>query len=425
MDNMDYLLKDIPVPEVVKVNQELCAEHITDIHGEILKKLEKSAGYQKLKSGQTVAVTAGSRGICSIDTITKIIIDQLKQKSTCPFIVPAMGSHGGATAPGQRKVLETLGITEETMGAEIRASMDVVQLGNIADGRPVFLDQHADGADGIVLINRVKAHTSFRGPYESGLMKMMAIGLGKQQGAQAYHKTGFSTMPGIIEAAGKAVLAKKNILFGVAIVENGYGQIAAIEILESDEIIEKEKQLLMTANSYLPKLFMQQLDVLIVKEIGKNISGTGMDSNVTGRFNNEFFTGDIKVSKLAILDLADKSKGNANGVGLADFITEKMYKKIDLAQTYPNALTATTVVSVKIPMTLKNDRQVIQAAIKTANIMDEKNVRLAIIESTKNMKTFYISTNLLDEAASASVKKIGQPIPVPFDDKGDLQLDFH
>ncbi len=425
MSFIDDTLKDVPLPKIVKIEQYFDSAYIKNIYEYIENNLVHLAGYKNIQKGQSIAVTGGSRGINSIDIITKAVCDMVKKRGAYPFIVPAMGSHGGATAEGQIEVLKTLGITEETMGVPIKSSMEVVKIGEIMNGRPVYLDKYANEADGIILINRIKAHTSFRGIYESGLMKMLAIGLGKQLGAAHYHQTGFKYFPEVIEKVGPEVLKKKNICFGVGIIDNSYGKISEIALLNSDEIVEKEKDLLVKANSLMPRLFFDQADVLIVKESGKNISGTGMDSNIIGRFNNKHYTGNIELTKIAVLDLSEKSHGNFNGMGLADFTTKRVYEKMDFETTYPNALTATTVLTVKIPMILPTDEMAIKAAIKTCNILDLKKCRFAIIENTKNMKTVYVSENMIEEAKKKNVEILSEAIEIPFSKDRSMTLDFN
>lgn len=427
MSFIEDTLNEIKLPKIVKIEQHFNSTYMTttEITDYIENNILDLSGYKEIQKGQSIAVTAGSRGISSIDVITKVVCDMVKKKGANPFIVPAMGSHGGATAEGQIDILKTLGITEETMGVPIKSTMEVVKIGEAMNGRPVYLDKYADEADGIIIINRIKAHTSFRGTYESGLMKMMAIGLGKQIGAEHYHQTGFKYFPEIIEKVGPVVLEKKNVCFGVAIIDNSYGKTFGIELLNSDQIVAQEKELLKKANRLMPRFFFDQADVLIVKEMGKNISGTGMDSNIIGRFNNEHYTGDIKLTKLAVLDLSEPSHGNFNGLGLADFTTKRLYDKLDLAMTYPNALTATTVLTVKIPMILPNDEMAMKAAIKTSNILDFDTCRFAIVENTKNMKTVYISESLIEEALERHMEIVGEPMEIPLDENGNLVLDFN
>ena len=427
MDFIEKTLKSIPLPKVIKIHQYFGVSHIEDeqISEDIRKNVLNLSGYRNIKAGQRIAVTGGSRGIHCIQVIIKTVCDMIKEKGASPFIVPAMGSHGGATQEGQLHMLALLGITEETMGVPIKSSMETVQIGSFDDNRPIYMDKFAHEADGIVLINRIKAHTSFKGEYESGLMKMMAIGLGKQQGAQNYHQTGFENFSHIIESVGKKVIELENIVFGLGIIENGYSQISKIACMNACDIPGQEKALLRESYEHLARPFFRDVDVMICKEIGKNISGTGCDSNISGRFNNEYFAGDIHVTRLGILELSPNSYGNANGMGLGDFITKKIFKQMDLEQMYANALTTTAVSTVKIPMILPDDSSVFKAAVKTSCIGDFKKVRICIIENSKNMATIYISENMVEEAQAASCEICGNAIEIPFDADGNLLLDFN
>lgn len=423
MDFIEEILKPVAVPKVIRIRQMLEETEIADVENEIVNRLKNCEGFASIGRGQRIAITAGSRAIHGIDIILSTVAAEIRKRGASPFIVPAMGSHGGATANGQTELLSSLGITETSVGAPICSSMEVDLIGHIADGRPVYMDRYANNADGIVVVNRIKPHTSFRGPFESGLMKMMAIGLGKQTGAQMYHSAGFGMMAASVEAVGREVLRLKNIVCGVGIVENGHGKTAMIEVLNAGDIAKREKELLTIAAEYMPRLFFKDADVLIVKNIGKDISGTGMDSNVTGRFNSEHVHGDVHIGRIAILNLTDKSKGNANGVGLGDFITEKLFSKIELNQTYPNSLTSTSPATVKIPMILKNDEMAIKAAVKTCNVEEPEAVRLAVIESTKNMTDYYVTENLLAEAGHR-VERVGKAENIAFDDDGNMLLGF-
>ncbi len=424
MGFIESILEPVPIPKVVKVEQRFHEDYIEDIEGCVREQLINSRGYRNIKPGQSIAITGGSRGVHKIAEITKAVCDLVKERGAHPFIFPAMGSHGGATAEGQIHVLEMNGISEATMGVPIKSSMEVIEVGRISDGRPVFMDRYAYEADGIILINRIKAHTSFKGPYESGLMKMMAIGLGKQHGAQNYHKTGFGQMPRIVQEVGTEVLRLNKVIFGVGTIENGYNKVARIACLDPEEILEKEKELLQLANEYLPKNFWKQADVLIVCSMGKDISGTGLDPNVTGRFNTDFFKNDISVSKIGILSLTDKSDGNAAGVGFGDVITQRLYDKINFQNMYPNVLTSTVIKTANIPMVLPSDKQVFQAAIKTANVLHDEKLRLSILKNTKDLEHIYISENMVDEAIAKGVKILSKPMAIPFDEKGNLLLNF-
>lgn len=427
MGFIENTLKLVPLPKIVKIHQHFDATHIDDEHiaDYVRDNLSNLSGYRDIKEGQSIAITGGSRGIHGINVITKTVCDMVKEKGAKPFIVPAMGSHGGATQEGQTHMLEAIGITEETMGVPIKSSMEVVQIGSFDNNRPIYMDKFAHDADGIVLINRIKAHTSFKGEYESGLMKMMAIGLGKQKGAQNYHQTGFKNFSHIVEVVGKKVLEIENIVFGLGIIENGYSEIRKISCMNCCDIPQQEAVLLKESYAHLARPFFRDVDVMICKEIGKNISGTGCDSNISGRFNNEYFHGDIHVTRLGILEVSPKSNGNANGVGLGDFITKRLFKQTDLEQMYPNALTSTAVITVKIPMILPDDCSVFKAAIKTSCIKDFNQARVGIIENSKNMATIYISENMIAEAKAAGCEICGGVMKIPFDENGNLQLDFH
>lgn len=426
MGFFEETLAPIPFPRIVKVKQTFPTDYIEDVEGYIAAQMNNVKGYRDIKPGMSIAITAGSRGISSMQPTIRQIVRSLKEKGAKPFVIPAMGSHGGATAEGQIEVLANLGITEETVGAPIRSTMDVVLIGTALNGRPVYIDRYAHEADGIVVVNRIKAHTSFRGKYESGLMKMMAIGLGKQKGAQHYHQTGMNIFDQIVESVGLEVIKNANVVFGVGIVDNSFAQPVEIEVIDSRDIPEREAALLLKANDLLAKMFCNQLDVLAIKSVGKNFSGTGMDTNVTGRYYNErIISKDMQATRVALLDLTDESHGNATGMGLADVITKRLFDKVILEQTYPNALTSTATSAVKIPMIMKNDKMTIAACIKTCMILDHAQARLAIIENTKNMKYFYISENMIEEAKSKShVEIIGDPFEIPFSEDGTLVLDF-
>lgn len=423
---LNPILSNVPLPRIVRVEQSFDAARIEQdqIEDLVYRQLLQNRSIQSVREGQRIAITCGSRGISGYLEMTRAAVRAVKEVGGIPFLVPAMGSHGGSTAEGQKAMIEALGVTEERVGAPICSSMEVDYLGESDNGRPVYLDRYANQADGIILINRVKCHTSFRGDYESGLMKMMAIGLGKREGAQHYHQTGFSTMSEVVESVGKTVLEKAKIVCGIAMVENSFGKAVHIETLNPEEIPTREKELLKLANKYLPKMFCDQLDVCCIQKIGKDISGTGMDTNVVGRFPDHPEVGpDIR--RIAVLDLTDISHGNANGVGRADVISRRLFDKAELSQFYPNAITSTAMESARIPFVAPTDKDAILACIKTSNILDFSRVRMAIIESTKNMSTFYISESMIQEAESKNIRIIGEPFDIPFDESGNLQLLFH
>ena len=277
--------------------------------------------------------------------ITRAIVDFVKSCGGQPFVFPAMGSHGGATAEGQREILRGYGVTEETMDCPIRATMEVVQVGETEEGMPVFVDRYAYEADGIILCGRVKAHPAFRGPYESGILKMSVIGLGKQHGAEHVHQDGFSDLGRLLPMIARVVFDKTNVLGAVAVAENAFDQTCIVEGLLKEEIFEKEPDILRRSKERLGRIFFDDIDVLVVDRLGKDISGDGMDPNITGRFAVPYMESEKKVQHIAVLDLTEETHGNCNGLGLADVTTRRLVEKIDVDCTYPNVVTSTVPVS--------------------------------------------------------------------------------
>ncbi len=416
------LLQRIPIPRVVQTRQAFERPIIADVEGVFRDRLQRSRVLDSVRPGMSIAVGVGSRGISNQPVIVRILIDHLKAQGAHPFIFPAMGSHGGATAEGQQGLLFRMGISEQTMGAPVRATMDVVDLGTAENGLVAWFDAYAAAADGIVLVNRVKPHVSFRGRYESGLMKMIAIGLGKQKGAEACHQLGMERMLGNIEAIGRTALSTGKILFGIALIENAYHETCRIEVIPTDRIEEEEVALQAEAKRLEPRILFDRLDVLIIDEIGKNISGTGFDNNVVGRYHlPHMASAGPFITRIAALDITEASHGNGNGLGIVDFTTERAYRKFSFEETYPNSLTSTVPASVKIPMVLKNDRLAIQAAIKTCNIADFRQVRLGRIKNTLEVHQLEISENLLVEArANPKMEILSEPFELGFNSEGNL-----
>lgn len=416
------LVEHVPIPRMVKIRQKFDDTKLEDPIAELRSRLQADGAMPGIEAGQRVAVAVGSRGISRIDELTKTVIDELKKKGALPFIVPCMGSHGGATAEGQAEVLAHLGIDEARMGCPVRSSMEVVELDRLPNGLPVYCDKiAATEADAIVVINRIKPHTAFRGPIESGLYKMIAIGLGKQKGAEACHQLGFKYMAENVPAMARVMISKLPIRFGVAVVENAYDQICRVEVLGTDIMEEREKELLVEAKSRLPKILFPSFDVLVVDYIGKNISGDGMDPNITGRYPTPYAHGGPEVNKIVVLDLTKESKGNANGVGTADFTTARLAGKTDWPATYANGLTSTVCAPTKQATTLANDRDAIKAAIKTCNILDYTKVKLVRIRDTLHLGTIEISESLLEEARNhPDIEIISDPYEWEFDAEGYL-----
>lgn len=421
MNAIENLLKDTPLPPVVRVRQRFDDTQLDDPVETLREKILANEGYQSVQPGSRVAVAVGSRGILHIRDFTLALVGLLKEKGARPFIFPAMGSHGGATAKGQAAILAELGITEKSMGVPILSSMETVRVGTTETGLPVVMDRFAAEADGIVFLNRIKPHTSFRGPYESGLMKMITIGIGKQAGAGLCHELGFGRMAENIPAIAEVALREKNFLFACGVVENAYHETCIIEVLNKDEIAGREPALLTRARELAPRLYFDQLDVCVMDEIGKNISGTGFDTAVVGRYHTPYASGGPRISKLGILDLTEESHGNANGIGMADFTTRRLYEKFRPEQSYPNVLTSTVPASVKIPMVLENDRLLFRAAVRTCNILDKSKVRLVRFRNTLELGTLEASVSLLPEIErSENLEVCSEPYELAFDREGNL-----
>lgn len=415
------ILEKIPLPRVVPVSQIFDRPRVDDMEAEIVRRLRESGCLAKVKKGQSIAVTAGSRGITGLPLAIRTVVRAVRQAGGEPFIVPAMGSHGGATAEGQVALLMGLGIDENTVEAPMKSSMETVIVGISSNGIPAHMDKFAAEADGIIAINRIKPHTSFRGAIESGVVKMLAIGLGKQQGAEICHNLGFGHMAANVPAIAEAILKSRNILCGVGIVENAFHETAMVEVLRPEEMIAREKVLLREAFRLAPKIFFDSLDVLILDEIGKDISGTGFDCNVVGRYHNPHAHGGPEISRVVTLDITDKSKGNGNGIGMTDFTTRRAFDKFVPEQTYPNSLTSTIPLSVKMPMVLANDRQAIQAAVKTCNLEDVSEVRLVRIRNTNEIRSIYVSEALAGYCREhPSLRIEGDPEPFAFNSTGNL-----
>lgn len=387
------------LPKMAKAIQLFDQPEIEDIQAEIKAKLAKKQLKDRVKPGQHIAVTAGSRGIANIPLILKTIVSELQTLGAKPFIVPAMGSHGGATPEGQIEVLHSLGITEETVGAPFEASQEVEVIGKLPDGVEVYLSRVALNADGILVVGRIKPHTDFKGEIESGLLKMLAIGLGNQKGAEMIHWHRYDGYHRILPEAGRLIAEKTNIVMGLALLENAHHKTAEIHALYPEEFYEQEKVLLEKAKDLLPRLPFKEIDTLVVGEIGKNISGVGMDTNVTGKFwmPNESDPRAPDIKKIAVLDLTESTHGNAIGIGLADVTTRRAFEKIDYHQTYVNCLTQGSGETGKIPPFLANDRDAITTAIRISGPVDPRDARVIIIRNTQEIEELYISEALVRE----------------------------
>jgi hypothetical protein len=392
------LLNDVPIPRMACIRyRQTTPTALTDVAAVVRSQMRSAGEHGMFRVGDQVAVAVGSRGIARLPEIVAAVVAEIRGCGADPFIVPAMGSHGGATAAGQEEVLTHLGITEETVGAPIRSQMDTVQLGETRNGAPVYLDRLAAGADAIVPIVRIKPHTAFRGPYESGVAKMLAIGLGKQMGAASTHARGFGLMSEMVPAMAEVVLARAPVTMAVASLENACDEPFKIVALPSARIMQEEPGLLDEARAAMPRLPFDRFDILVIDRIGKNISGDGADPNVTGRYPTPDASGGPAVNKQVVLDLDPSSAGNANGLGTADFTTVRAVRRVSLAATYPNALTSTVPGPVAIPMILPSDRRAFQAAVLTCNAVG-RDPRIVRIRNTLHLETMWVSEALLGEA---------------------------
>lgn len=416
------ILKDVPLPKMVRIQQRFAASEVQDVVGELSRQIRSPEISGRVKRDMKVAVAVGSRGVADIPLIVRTVIKELKSLQAVPFIVPAMGSHGGARAEGQIEVLANLGITEESMECPIVSSMEVVEVGRLANGLPVLIDKNAYEADGIVVINRVKGHNAFSGPVESGLSKMITIGLGKQKGADSCHAFGFGKMSEHILEMTKIKLAKANFLFGVATVENAYDKVATIAVVAPEKIIETDKQLLLEAKINLPRILFDNIDVLIVDQIGKEFSGGGMDCHIVGRASTDCVTPAAKPPvKMAVLDVTDNSHGNACGMGLADVTTRRLFNKINFDFTYPNVITSTATNSGRIPLIMESDRLAVQCAIKTCNAPELSKIRMVRIPNSLRLSQIYISEAILPEAVEQEAAVVlSEPEEFSFDADGNF-----
>ncbi|MEW6662530.1 MAG: lactate racemase domain-containing protein [Bacillota bacterium] len=413
---------DVPLPPMVKIRQIFDAPVIEDIEAAVAEQIKKDSIKERVKPGARIAVAVGSRGIANISRITKALVDNLKELGANPIIVPAMGSHGGATAEGQREVLATYNITEETMGVPIESSMEVVEIAKLENGYPVYLDKIASECDAIIPVNRVKPHTDFKGDYESGLLKMLSIGLGKHKGAAKIHTQGFSRFNRLIPALGQEIINNSKVIFGLAILENAYDETAKIVSVEAEKICQEEIQLLAEAKAMMPKLLMSSIDVLIVNEIGKNISGNGMDPNITGRnVSGEpgFFAPPIK--KIVVLGLTEETHGNACGIGTADITTIKVVNSIDFTYTFNNVITSTELGGGKIPVFVNTDKEAIAVAVRCSNLVEPPDVKIVRINNTLELNEIEVSLPVLEELRGRpDIEIISEPYTMEFDKEGNL-----
>ncbi len=412
---------------LIQIKQKFPSSTIDDITERIKSEIDNLELGKVIKPGDRIAITGGSRGISNISTITKTVIDELVRLQGEPFIVPAMGSHGGATANGQINVLAGYGITEEIMGIPIKATMEVAKIGESKKGIPVYIDKNALTADHIVAINRIKPHTRFTGEIESGLIKMLLVGLGKDVGARIYHQAIIKySFDQIAESILPIILTKLRVLFGLAIIENAYGNIADIRTILAENLLIEEPEIKKEAVKLMAKLPFKNIDLLIIDNMGKDISGTGMDTNIIGRkdenLNN---TSDMntKISRIFVRDLTPNSHGNACGIGLADFTTRKLVNKINFQETYVNCITGLRPEGAKIPITFDCDKDAMDAAISTCCFNNIEDIKIVWIKSTLDLEKIIVSEGLLDDLNGRSdIEQISSAREITFGPQGDLPL---
>jgi hypothetical protein len=415
----------MPYPRMMCIRQHFDAPTLQDVPGAIRQELAKLPLSTRIRPGDSVALTVGSRGIANMALIIKILVEELKVQGAKPFIVPAMGSHGGGTAEGQRAIVEAYGVTEDFTGAPINATMEVVQVGSIDDGIPVFFDKYAHEADHVAIVARIKPHTDFSGEIESGLHKMMLIGLGKHRGASLYHQAfAHYSFDHIVRSVGQTVIENCNILLGLAIVENQFDETALIKSVAPEEFLEREKELLILAKKLIPRLPFQQVDLLIVDQIGKDVSGTGMDTNVIGRkdylypCSKEVFP---KVTRIYVRDLTRKTHGNAMGIGIADYTHTRLVNKIDFDSTYINCVTGDNPKAAAIPVHYNTDSKVLDVALKTIGYVQPENARVIRIRNTLDIKEIMVSEAYQAEMKGRDDLEIIEPVQeMSFGEDGNL-----
>jgi len=418
------ILENVALPPVQRVRLvHPHADPVADLSTAVIAALASSARFQKLPKGSQVAIAVGSRGIARIDEVVRYAVEWLKAHDFVPFIVPAMGSHGGAKAIGQAAVLAQLGVTEQHVGAPVRATMEVVNYGATREGIPCYFDANAAGADAVLLIARVKSHTSFDRPVESGLNKMIAVGLGKDRGARSVHTLGPKGYTDILPQLSAIAIEKSPLAFGIALVENAHKQLVTVDGVEPENFTAADERLLKQAKHLLARLPFDKIDALVVEWLGKEISGAGMDYAVTARTDIRGIPNPPKpvINKLGVLGITAKSDGNGVGFGMADFTTREAVENCDLQKTYTNAIISTFTEKVRLPIVLPDERTVINACALTSWRADSENARLCIIHSTLHLNEILVSPTLLaDVEGHENIEVLSEPEALAFDGEGRL-----
>jgi hypothetical protein len=416
-------------PRMLRVKQKFEAPTLEDIPAAVRAEVQSLALDSKITAGESVAISVGSRGIANIALIIKSLVEELKALGLEPFLVPAMGSHGGGVAEAQQAIIEGYGVTEEYTGAPIKASMETVQVGETEDGVPVFFDKYAYEADHVAVVGRIKPHTDFVGEIESGLHKMMLIGLGKHKGAALYHQAIVHySFDRIIRSVGQTVVDKCGVLLGLGLVENQYDKTALIKGVGAEELVEREKELLILAKKWMPRLPFETVDLLIVDEIGKNISGAGMDTNVVGRKFHDNHAAEKeypKVTRILVRGLTEETHGNASGIGTAEYAHKRAIEEMDREITYINCMTGNHPSGAHIPLYFDTDRICIDRALETVGLVEPENAKVLRIHNTLELAEVLVSEAYLPEVEKRDdLEVIGEAEDMPFDANGDLPLTF-
>lgn len=422
---MNTSVPSASVPPIARVRQSFDQPEVADVGRAVADAIRESRIAERVRPGGSIALTVGSRGIADIADIARAAVETLQSLGFQPFVVAAMGSHGGGTAQGQRALLAEFGVTERSMGCPVRSDMETVQLGTNSFGLPIHFDRNAHEADGIVLLNRIKPHTSFSGRYESGLLKMLTIGLGKQQGAAQVHKLGLPGLQKLLPEVGAFLLGRTRVALGLAILENARERTARIVGVEPEELLDVEPRLLDESRGLMARLPFDQIDVLIVGELGKNYSGTGLDPNVIGRQRVETMP-DLPrpiITRLAVLDLSTETRGNAVGIGLADLTTDRVVQAIDPTPMRVNSMTSNFLTRARVPISLPTDRDVVSACLDTCWRIDPSEARAVFIPNTLELTTLWVTKPLEAEVrARPGLTFDSEFQPTPFDGAGRLDL---
>lgn len=412
-------------PRFIKMKQSFPRPLVTHVVTTVQEQLALLGISSQIARGQKIGITAGSRGIQNVVTILSTVVEYIRQLGAEPYLLAAMGSHGGGTEPGQQELLESLGITEATVGAPILTCGVSQIVGQTKEGIPAYVLESALQMDGIVVINRVKTHTSFKGKVESGLVKKLVVGLGGPQGAKQFHNFGSEELPRLLVEIGEVLLEKLPVLGGLAIIENAYEETAQILAIPRKQMIDQEIERLAYSKTLMPALPVTQLDVLIIGEMGKNYSGTGIDTNIIGRIRIEGVAEPLlpNIKRVAVLDISEESHGNAHGVGLADFVTKKLVDKIDRPKTYLNSLTSTFVIRSAIPMYFDSEQELLEGAMLSLGGIPADQLRAIIIPNTLYLTDLWVSEAVAAELKDQpGVQWCGSLVECDFDEQGNMLI---